>query len=75
MSAVRRLQPHSSAYVFRYAALRILAIDIFLDRKTAETIARFIQPLRKVNDENSEDPEKWVNEITLKMEKHHSEPD
>jgi len=33
MSAVRRLQPHSNTFVFRYAALRLLEIDIFLDRR------------------------------------------
>jgi hypothetical protein len=33
MSAVRRLQQHSTTYVFRYAAFRMLEVDIFLDRR------------------------------------------
>jgi hypothetical protein len=33
MSAVRRLQQHSNTFVFRYAAIRVLEIDIFLDRR------------------------------------------
>jgi hypothetical protein len=33
MSAVRRLQLNSSSLVFRYAAIRLLEIEIFLDRR------------------------------------------
>ena len=33
MSAVRRLQQHSNTFVFRYAAIRLLEVDIFLDRR------------------------------------------
>lgn len=33
MSAVRRLQNHSNTFVFRYAAIRLLEIEIFLDRR------------------------------------------
>ena len=33
MSAVRRLQPQSSSLVFRYAAIRLLEVEIFLDRR------------------------------------------
>lgn len=33
MSAVRRLQEHSNTYVFRYAAIRLLEVQIYLDRR------------------------------------------
>lgn len=33
MSAVRRLQANSSSFVFRYAAIRLLEIEVFLDRR------------------------------------------
>lgn len=33
MSAVRRLQLHSNTFVFRYAAIRLLDVEIFLDRR------------------------------------------
>ena len=105
ISAVRRLQFHSSTYVFRYAALRMLDIDIFLDRRyvteiesyiknkfiiiliidhhsnntlnnsTAETIAQFLEPLRKVREEQKhENPEQWVNTMTIKMASKYSKP-
>ncbi len=33
LSAVRRLQTHGNTYVFRYAAFRMLDVNIFLDRR------------------------------------------
>lgn len=33
MSAVRRLQEHNNTYVFRYAAIRLLELEICLDRR------------------------------------------
>ena len=74
MSAVRRLQPHSSIF-FRYAALRVLTIDIFLDRITAETIARFVQPLRKEREARSDNPQKWITDVTEKMARKYAKPD
>jgi hypothetical protein len=38
MSAVRRLQLHSNTFVFRYAAIRLLDIEIFLDRRCVQPI-------------------------------------
>ena len=32
-SAVRRLQEHTTTYVFRYAAFRMLDVNVFLDRR------------------------------------------
>lgn len=75
MSAVRRLQPHSSTYVFRYAALRILELDIFLDRRTAETIAQFVQPLQKVREEQKHEiPQQWVTTMTSRMASKYAKP-
>uniref|UniRef100_A0A7S1BUD7 Vacuolar protein sorting-associated protein 13 VPS13 adaptor binding domain-containing protein n=1 Tax=Corethron hystrix TaxID=216773 RepID=A0A7S1BUD7_9STRA len=70
MSAIRRLQPHYNTYVFRYAALRVLNMEILLDRRTAETIARFIRPLRVARDVMNEavhEPQKWINSLTSRM--------
>jgi hypothetical protein len=33
LSAVRRLQPNSNTFVFRYAAIRLLEVEIYLDRR------------------------------------------
>lgn len=36
MSAVRRIQSHSDTLVFRYAAIRLLEVEIYLDRRYVE---------------------------------------
>jgi len=76
MSAVRRLQPHSRTYVFRYAAIRLLEVDIFLDRKTAECIAKFIEPLTTAKDDAKDHsgPD-WVSEVTVSMGRKFAKPD
>jgi hypothetical protein len=33
LSAVRRLQPNNNTFVFRYAAIRLLEVEIYLDRR------------------------------------------
>lgn len=76
MSAVRRLQHHSNTYVFRYAAIRVLEVEIYLDRRTAETIARFIEPLKSVKDEGSDEAHPdWLAMLTSSMGRHFATPD
>jgi hypothetical protein len=67
MSAVRRLQPQSSSLAFRYVAIRILDIEIYLDRRTAENIAGFIQPLGEAQEEHNQDPRAWISDVTGRM--------
>jgi hypothetical protein len=67
MSAVRRLQPKSSSLAFRYVAIRILDIEIYLDRRTAENIASFIQPLGEAQEDQNQDPTDWIADITRGM--------
>jgi len=69
MSAVRRLQPNSSSLVFRYAAIRLLEIEIFLDRRTVECIATFMQPLGRSRFIKYEDPNEWIQKTTVDMAK------
>ncbi|KAL3925552.1 MAG: hypothetical protein SGILL_000326 [Bacillariaceae sp.] len=66
-SAVRRLQEHSTTYVFRYAAFRVLEVNVSLDRMTAETIARFIEPLISSRAETSEEAPDYVSDLTSAM--------
>ena len=75
MSAVRRLQMHSNTFVFRYAAIRILDLEIFLDRRTAETIAKFIEPLRTTKETDSVEPPDWVSKLTSSMGRNFATPD
>jgi len=68
MSAVKRLQQTSHTYIFRYAAIRLLQVDIFLDRRTAECIGRFIEPLIAANEEESNtDHPDWVSKLTSSL--------
>lgn len=67
LSAVRRLQPRSTSLAFRYVAIRILDIEIYLDRRTAENIASFIQPLGEVQEDQHQDPKNWIVGITSRM--------
>jgi Vacuolar-sorting-associated 13 protein C-terminal len=71
LSGVRRLQEHSTTYVFRYAAFRMLEVNISLDRMTAETVARFIEPLLANQAESSEATD-FVAEMTAAMTKRRS---
>lgn len=75
MSAVRRLQQHSSTFVFRYAAIRVLEIDIYLDRRTAEMIAMFIEPITIRKEEANEQPPDWVSDLTSRMGQKFAKPD
>lgn len=67
MSAVRRLQPQSSSLVYRYVAIRILDIEIYLDRRTAENIASFLTPFGEKQEEHNQDPRDWIGDITGTM--------
>jgi hypothetical protein len=67
MSAVRRLQPKSASLAFRYVAIRILDIEIYLDRRTAENIASFIQPLGEAQEDQHHDPKAWIADVTRRM--------
>jgi len=72
LSAVRRLQEHTTTYVFRYAAFRMLEVSISLDRRTAENIARFIEPVLTSNtktDTVDEAPD-FVSDLTIGMLKY-----
>eukprot|EP00934_Nitzschia_sp_Nitz4_P006272 Nitzschia sp. Nitz4//scaffold62_size106224//52646//63438//NITZ4_004359-RA/size106224-processed-gene-0.169-mRNA-1//-1//CDS//3329555865//6262//frame0 len=75
LSAVRRMQQHSTTYSFRYVAFRMLDMNIFLDRRTAETIARFIAPVRANDDDASEDVPEFVTDLTVNMAMKYSRPD
>merc|ERR1712232_42448 len=75
MSAVRRLQEHSTTYVFRYAAFRLLEVNVFLDRRTAETVARFIEPTRTIEDSATNDGPDWISDLTTEMALKYSHPD
>lgn len=72
LSAVRSLQERSDTLVIRYCALRVLDIDVCLDRKTTETIALFLHPLRKARDEKLD--VNWTSSLTSKMRARYSEP-
>mmetsp|Transcript_18923 Transcript_18923/g.40971 ORF Transcript_18923/g.40971 Transcript_18923/m.40971 type:complete len:1580 (+) Transcript_18923:41-4780(+) len=72
LSAVRSIQEHSETLVLSYCALRILDIEICLDRKTAETIAQFLHPLRKARDEQKD--MNWTSTLTSKMKTRYSNP-
>ena len=74
LSAVRKLELDASTYNFSYVALRVLPIDIRLDRRTTETIARFIEPMRQVREEQG-DPESFIDELTSIMSKRFSSLD
>lgn len=74
MSAVRRLQLHNNTYVFRYAAIRLLEVDIFLDRRTAETIAKFIEPLTIPRETEHDEPTIWARKLTEDMESNRCVP-
>ena len=67
VSAVRRLQPQSTSLAFRYVAIRLLDIEIYLDRRTAENIASFIQPLGEVQEDQHQDPTDWIIDVTKRM--------
>lgn len=43
MSAVRRLPPvhtNNSTYIFRYAAIRLLEVEVYLDRRYADFVEK-----------------------------------
>ncbi|KAG7363354.1 vacuolar-sorting-associated protein 13 C-terminal domain containing protein [Nitzschia inconspicua] len=67
LSGVRRLQELSTTYVFRYAAFRMLEVNISLDRMTAETVARFIEPLLANRAESPAEAPDFVAELTRSM--------
>lgn len=75
LSAVRRLQEQSSTYVFRYAAFRMLEVDVSLDRRTAETVARFIEPLRSTNTDAPIEATDFVGDLTKAMSMKYSRSD
>jgi hypothetical protein len=66
LSGVRRLQEHTT-YVFRYAAFRMLEVNISLDRMTAETVARFLEPTLANNSEVSAEAPDFVKELMTAM--------
>jgi len=66
LSAVRSIQDQSETFVISYCALRILDVDLSLDRKAAEKIAQFLHPLRKGRDER-QDINNWTSTLTDKM--------
>mmetsp|Transcript_33144 Transcript_33144/g.80170 ORF Transcript_33144/g.80170 Transcript_33144/m.80170 type:complete len:839 (+) Transcript_33144:1-2517(+) len=72
ISAVRSMQEHSGTLVLSYIALRILDIDVCLDRKTAEKVAQFLHPLRKARDEQNDI--NWTSTLTSKMRTRYSNP-
>lgn len=65
-SIVRQLTNQESTLIIRYAALRVLELDISLDRKTAEALAAFLLPLRKAT-RHEIDTDNWMSSLTLKM--------
>ncbi|GKY91151.1 hypothetical protein MPSEU_000087900 [Mayamaea pseudoterrestris] len=69
LSAVRRLQKHSNTLVFRYAAIRLLEIEIYLDRRTAEAFARFIEPLITAKEEEMVEATYWLTKMTATIGK------
>ena len=69
-SIVRSLNEHDTL-VISYAALRLLEIDISLDRKTAETLANFLYPLRKAREQDI-NMDTWITTLTLKMSSSYS---
>jgi Vacuolar-sorting-associated 13 protein C-terminal/SHR-binding domain of vacuolar-sorting associated protein 13 len=71
MSAIRRMQAQSKSLAFRYVAIRILDIEIYLDRRTAENVASFIQPLGETQEDQHQDPKAWITDVTQKMEVFH----
>jgi hypothetical protein len=69
-SAVRRLQEHSTTYVFRYAAFRMLEVSISLDRRTAESVAHFFEPILQSKADTADDAPDFVSELTIGMVKY-----
>eukprot|EP00804_Cyclotella_cryptica_P006412 CCRYP_014275-RB/>CCRYP_014275-RB protein AED:0.05 eAED:0.05 QI:2525/1/1/1/0.91/0.84/13/302/2635 len=70
-SIVRRLNDQESTLVISYAALRVLEIDICLDRRTAEILANFLHPFRKAREQDI-NIEAWMSTLTLKMSSNYS---
>jgi len=62
-SAVRHLQTDAKTFIFPYVALRVLPVDLSLDRRTTEAFARFFEPMRKIQ-EKQVDPEEFLADIT-----------
>ena len=75
ISAVRRLQEHTTTYVFRYAAFRMLDVSISLDRTTAETVARFIEPIIVTKADTADEAPDFVSELTTEMVTKYSRSD
>jgi hypothetical protein len=42
--------------------------QIFLDRMTAETIARFLEPFTRRKEEDFNEPKAWIEKLTTEME-------
>lgn len=70
LSAVRRLQEHTTTYVFRYAAFRMLEVSISLDRRTAENVARFIEPVLASKTDTADEASDFVSDLTKGMLKY-----
>ena len=67
LSAVRRLQEHSTTYVFRYAAFRMLEVSISLDRRTAESVALFFEPVLLSKADTADEAPDCVSDLTIGM--------
>ena len=66
-SAVRRLQEHSTTYVFRYAAFRMLEVSISLDRRTAESVVNFFGPILRSKADTMDEAPDFVSDLTTGM--------
>jgi len=53
--------------VFRYVAIRVLEVDIALDRRTAEALVNYTEPLRKDRQMKSGDARIWITSLTTDM--------
>ena len=71
LSVVRKLQAHATTYVFPYLALRILPVDLRLDRRTTELLARFFRPIKRIR-EDQVSPHEYVRSIALSMTQNQS---
>ena len=70
MTLVRRLQENEATVVLSYVAFKLLDVDICLDRKTAETITRFLHPFHRSKEERID--KNWIAALTKKLSTRYS---
>lgn len=60
--------PVNFAFANFFVLTQHIICQIFLDRMTAETIARFLEPFTRKKEEDFKEPGDWVDRLTTEME-------